>query len=190
MGREELLQNLRAKGEARSLEIWRQAEAEAARLQREGSLAIEQQREETSAGFERSVAEQTRPILLQAEREARSIRSAARRELAETLYHVACEEVGQLRGKMYPELFAALVAELPPLAWRRVLVAPQDRDLARSHFPEAEVDTDRQLAGGLKAVDQSGRLLVDNSLEKRLERAWPKILPDLVKACSLKEKTP
>ncbi len=190
MGRDELLETLRAQGEARSLAIWRKAEVEVARLQGEKDQTIDQMRRETAAGFESRAAEQARPILLQAEREARGIRCAARRELAERLYRLACENLDRLRDEGYPGLFAALAKELPAQHWSRIQVAPADGDLARSHFPEAEVEIISQLSGGLKGIDQSGRLQVDNSLDKRLERAWPRILPELLQALGPKEQTP
>jgi vacuolar-type H+-ATPase subunit E/Vma4 len=76
----------------------------------------------------------------------------------------------------------ALAGELPAAAWQQVRVHPNDFDQARQTFPNAQVEVDATLAGGLVAVSADGRIVLDNSLTGRLRQAWPGLLPALVTA--------
>ena len=58
-------------------------------------------------------------------------------------------------------------------------VNPEDRTAARSLFPQAEVIADATIAGGLDVED--GPVRISNTLQSRLESAWPEILPGLMK---------
>jgi len=78
--------------------------------------------------------------------------------------------------------FAALAAELPASEWRRLRVNPADESAARRLFPMAEVEGEPTIAGGLRAEADGGRIAVDNSLEARLETAWPDLLPGLIRS--------
>ncbi len=187
MGRSELIASLQLQGEKKSREIWHKAETEAQTLKKAGNEAIEQRRAEADALQSRLVAEQSRPVLLAGERQARAIRAAARQKLALTLYELAQENLVQLRKTDYDGLFAALSQELPPLQWQQVSVTPTDQERAERHFPGAEISLDPNIVGGMKVVDASGRIRVNNTLQKRLERAWPDLLPDLL-ATTLKKE--
>jgi V/A-type H+-transporting ATPase subunit E len=49
-------------------------------------------------------------------------------------------------------------------------------------FPDAEVIADESISGGLDAATAGGRIRVVNTFEKRLERAWPILLPEMIRA--------
>lgn len=59
-------------------------------------------------------------------------------------------------------------------------VHPDDQGLARAALPQALIVGDRRITGGLAVKGQGGRMRVDNTLAKRLERAWPELLPKLL----------
>ena len=112
--------------------------------------------------------------------EASGIVLAARAALAERLYRLAREALPRCRDECYEATFEALADELPRRAWPRVRVTPADRAVARQGLPDAEIVPDAAIVAGLMVEDGDGRIRVDNTLEKRLERAWPQLLPGIV----------
>ena len=50
-----------------------------------------------------------------------------------------------------------------------------------SFFPQAEIETDDSIRGGFEASADDGKYRVINVLEKRLEKGWPLVLPELLK---------
>ena len=186
MGRAELIASLYREGEQKAREIWRQAEAEATRLEADGERTLKQKQTEAESFQARLIANEQRPVLRAGERKARSIQAKAKEELARELYRLARACLDQAPEKD-DQLFAALVAELPSLRWQRVRVNPADRIRAERYFPRTELIPDPEIFGGMEVIDESGRIRVDNSLQKRLERAWPEILPGLLDAVLQKE---
>jgi len=79
------------------------------------------------------------------------------------------------------ELWQALCRELPGYQWTNVKVNPEDLELARLTFPSAVIDCDEGIGGGLITVEAEGTIRIDNTLSCRLMRAWPDLLPDLMK---------
>ena len=57
---------------------------------------------------------------------------------------------------------------------------PADRQRGVASFPTATITTDETLGGGLIATTADGMIRVDNSLSRRLLRAWPDLLPKLL----------
>ena len=180
MASEELLAALRSDGEKKAAAIWQEAEAAAARLREEAADRREGRREECRQAEARAVAAETSTILAEGEREARKIRLAALAKLAERLQEQARRLLPRLRTADYPALFAWLVAELPPADWVSVRVNPADGELAAAAFPATRLVVDPAIAGGLEVLAEEGRIQVTNTLEKRLERAWPGLLPALL----------
>jgi V/A-type H+/Na+-transporting ATPase subunit E len=95
---------------------------------------------------------------------------------------VARAFLAELRDNGDAELFAALEAELLPCQWETVRVNPADAELAEVRFPGARIETDGGITGGLEVAADGGRVRIDNTLEKRLERGWPELLPRLMNA--------
>lgn len=110
-----------------------------------------------------------------AEGTARSIVGRAKAALADRLHAVAVRTLPQMRTG---GLLTSLIAELPARAWQRVTVSAADRAEAQTLFPHAEVIASEAIAGGIDVVD--GAVRVRNTLEARLESAWPEILPGLM----------
>lgn len=187
MSRQELIKSLRLKGEEKAREIWALAECEAARVRAEAAARIERERAGSGSAPEE---EALRAIRLAAEREARRLRVAARTRLAERLFEAALAALPALRKQAGSRLFAALAAELPPFAWERLQVNPADRRLAARHFPQAQIAADPAIIGGMIALAEAGRIRIDNTLEKRLERSWETILPALLEKAEEEAERP
>lgn len=181
MGTEELLAALRLEGERKAREIRDRAEASAQRLREEAekrlALVLEAHRHELEA----RVRSERQRCDAAARRVARLILLKGDDGLARRLWDISVELLPALRDEGYPELFRRLAAELPPREWRTVRVNPQDVDLAAGLFPDADIVADREISGGLVAVSRGEELQVVNTLEKRLERGWPELLPLILK---------
>lgn len=181
MGYMELIAALRRDGEEQLEKIRNDAEREAERVKGDASARIERLRAEYAGRLAPLEAAQARTILADAESRASSIRLAAESVLAGKLFLLACSSLHHLRDAGYEQLFADLVRELPPGEWRRVVVNPADMALAARHFPDAEITPDPAVVGGLEVSEEGGRISIVNTLEKREERAWPELLPDILR---------
>ena len=178
MGCEELIGSLRKEAEEKVREIWREAEEEAGKLQAGFLLRLEALRLENASGS--SSEEDRQKVLLDAGNSARTIRLASEDRLSARLYILAVSSLHLLRGKGYEDIFHRLVLEIPPLGWHSVKVNQDDCDLARKFFPDAAIVADRNITGGMEVEAEEGWVRVANTFEKRLERAWPQMLPGLI----------
>ncbi len=181
MGCKELIESLRKIRDEKIIAIWNEIEAEAA-VMREG---VSRKREELRIDLERkqaaAVSEKNEQALSEAVRSSRSHRLTAEREITERLFDLAAHSLGQARTGAYPAVFRELVHELPPLTWKQVQVNQADAALAREHFPGAEIVPAEGITGGFIAAIEGERIRVDNSFEKRLERCWPELVPEMIK---------
>lgn len=180
MAHPELIDALRRAAEEKAAAIREAVHAEAERY---GSQVAQEMAALRTRSAEETAAE-ARELLASATAaasgEASGILLAARSALADRLYGLARESLPRHRDERYAALFDALVNEMPRCAWSRVRVNPADRALAGNDFPDAEIVPDESIVAGLIVEDGDGRVRVDNTLEKRLERAWPGILPGIV----------
>lgn len=180
MGHEELLTALRQEGEAQAVALRRAAaEAEeavrgAAAARREALRAEQEQRRATLC------AARQREMLASAAQEAARIRLQAEDGLARRLRVRATACVTRLRERGYDVIFTRLAAELPGADWAEVRVNPADGLLAKSNFPAATIITDPGISGGLIVATSDCSLTVVNTLESRLERCWPDLLPEML----------
>ena len=133
----------------------------------------EQQRELLCSGRQRT-------LIAKADREAALIRLRAEHALSLRLHERARVCLKQLRTDDSERLFLTLAAELPAVPWQTVWINPGDASTASGRFPGATIIPDETLAGGLKAATADDSLTVDNTLEVRLERLWPDLLPHLM----------
>ncbi len=177
-----LLDALRQKAEGKASAIWQEAEAEVERIRAEASHRIEEKRAQSENDLAMLEQKLLKTFTVEAEREVRKIRVAAKNTLADRLYRLALESLPRFRNQGYEDLFAALAGELPTRQWQRVKVNPADQSLARRYFPNAQVVPDQTTIGGMEVEGEEGRIRIINTLEKRLERAWPGILPDLLES--------
>lgn len=180
MGYEKLIETLRQEGAEKVAAIRQEVEAQGEDLKRETAEKTATLREEFARrGEEESVAIQ-REILAEAVRKTRQERLAAEHELAVRLLKLARQALPDLRAEHPGELFATLVKELPQVQWEGVKIKPADRKLAKRFFADAKIETDKAIAGGFEATTDKERFRVVNTLEKRLERAWPELLPRIL----------
>jgi vacuolar-type H+-ATPase subunit E/Vma4 len=177
MGCEELIQALRKEAGEKTREIWELAEEEAGRIRADLSCRLEALRKDSEAV--RSSDEACR-MLREADKGARVIMLTTYERLSHRLYALAASSLRLLREKAYEKSFERLALELPPFRWQRVRVCPDDSELARKFFPGAEIVIDRSISGGMEAEAEEGSIRIVNTFEKRLERSWTEMLPNLL----------
>jgi vacuolar-type H+-ATPase subunit E/Vma4 len=182
MSYQELIDALRREAEEKIATIRREAEIKAARVQTEAEARLDRLRRESLKRQSSAGREDVLVILAAAEQRALRIRLEALKELSERLYSLALSSLPELREPQYGKLFAALVRELPSYPWETVRVNPADVEMAGRFFPGAHVVPDDTVSGGLEVTGDAGRICIDNTLEKRLERGWQDLLPILVSA--------
>jgi len=182
MSYQELIGALNRECEERVRQIRQAAESDAGKVRAEVLKKVCEIKE--SYGREQSSAArtQTDSILSKARDTARSNRLRAEKELSCRLYSVAVRSLRHLRDERYRDVFLSLVNELPPGLWEVVKVNPEDRDFVRGFFPDAEIlDSGPGITGGLEVVGRNGSVRIVNTLEKRLERVWSEMLPEIMK---------
>jgi V/A-type H+-transporting ATPase subunit E len=181
MGYQELIDALNEECKERVRTIRQEAEAEAAKIRAEVLKRACDMKE--SYGREHSSAARSRAeaILSEARETARASRLKAEMELSVRLYQVAVRALRHLRDERCGEVLSSLAHELPPGIWEAVKVNPEDREVVRVLFPDAEILGDPGIAGGLEVIGGKGSVRVVNTFEKRLERAWAEMLPEIMK---------
>jgi len=181
MSREVLINDLRAKGEEQIATVWREAreEAEKFRIEAARRLAGEHDRCDL-AGREAERAVQRRRTMV-ARRQAEALVTRAEQELSERLYSLARDLLSREWSGDRVDFLARLAAELPPGDWVRIRVSPVDTEAASKLFPQAEIVAEAGIAGGLIATSRDGRVTIDNTLSTRLDRAWSRLAPELLR---------
>ncbi len=176
----DLMNALREKGEEKAATLWLHVEAEAQRMRTEAANRIEGTKADCARALVREQASLIKGVRIEAERTARNLWSGAKSQLAERCYQLARRALADLRNPDGGRVLRPLADELPEEAWEEVRVHPLDHDAAARLFPGARVVTDSGISGGLEVVGRGGRLRICNTLDKRLERAWPDLLPGIV----------
>jgi V/A-type H+-transporting ATPase subunit E len=182
LGLEELLNTLRINEQKQIDDIWQQAKAEAESIRKQVADAITDitraHEDQLASACQKSI----RSILAESEKKAGMKKLYAYQDLDRVLHLTAIRQLPLLRQTLdYKTVFELLVNELPEVDWERIAVNPADVDLAVKFFRRDIVSPDESISGGLIAVNRDGRILVNNSFEKRLERKWPYILPEMIK---------
>lgn len=180
MGRRELLEALQREGREKMAAISGRRAAEEERLRAAAAERRAALRQEHQEQCEDQCSSRKRQILAKAEREAALIRLRAEHSLAQRLLECAHNALPQLYRHDADRLFPLLAAELPPLPWQTIWTTPGDTARAAALFPTATIVPEPALAGGLKAAAAENILTVDNTLETRLEKSWPDLLPQLL----------
>jgi len=175
-----LIQTLQQGAAGDTAALWRDARAEGDKLRLQAAREIDAERLATAQQVAATAQRIEQVATAAAEREARDIRMNAAIALAERIHGLALAELSNLRAQNPESLFSALAAELPALAWQKVRVNPADETLARQHFPQAHVECDTKISGGVETEAEGGRIRVNNTLEARLETIWPELLPGLI----------
>ncbi|HEX9021645.1 MAG TPA: V-type ATP synthase subunit E [Nitrospirota bacterium] len=180
MSGKELIESLRKTGDKKILILRQEAEAEAGKLRAEVAARIERMRADNARVRSARVNAVLSAGVSEANNRARHAKLLADKALAERLFAVAGSSLRQLRNEGYLRAFEKLARELPSLRWQVVRVNPLDVDFAKRYFPAAEVLPDEHISGGMDASAEKGAVRVINTFEKRLERAWPDLLPRLI----------
>ncbi|MDD2582455.1 MAG: V-type ATP synthase subunit E family protein [Desulfuromonadaceae bacterium] len=180
MGRRELVEALHREGEEVMAAIVARGAAEEERLR----SGVEQRREELMREHEQQrellCSGRQRLLMSRAVREAALIRLRAEYALSLRLRERSLRCLRQLGTASVEQNFRSLAAELPLESWRTVQVNPGNSAIAALCFPASEIVADPEICGGLRAETTDGRLTVDNTLEMRLERIWPDLLPEFM----------
>jgi len=181
MGCKELIESLRTAGDERVNAMRLEAELEAERIRAEAGRRIAEVRADHEQRRSAAAAAHAEQYLAEAKGIVRQKRLLAERALADRLYGLARSALYSLRNVGYSEMFASFAQELPRFTWKTIRVNPADGALARKHFPAAEIVFDKAITGGLEAVSDGEQVKVVNTFEKRLERMWEEMLPEIMK---------
>ena len=181
MSSRELIESLRRAGEENIRVVQRKAEQEAAALQAAAAQKIIDLQKEYGAERLAAVSgDELRRASSEALNRARALRLDVEKTLADSLYSIARFSLSRLRDDRYPLVFEKLVRELPSQPWMTVRVNGADVDLARKYFPAAEILAVGSISGGVDVIMADGSMRVINTFEKRLERIWIDLLPEIV----------
>lgn len=180
MGESELKIALRREGDERVRDIWQVAEESVTKRRRELEVEMEQVRSEADRQLQLEVSRIRNSLLAQAQTRVMESRLHAEAAFEERLKLLTSQLLAELAGRNRDVLWQGLCAELPPAEWAIVTVSPLDQKLAARDFPMAEIELDDALDGGMVATSVGGVMRIDNSLNTRLSRAWPDLLPQLM----------
>ncbi len=180
MSGEELKRALVREGAATSRDAWQRAE----QVIEDRRRAIDRELTDLRKGAEQrltaDIAALRSSLLHAANIRARNNRLQTEEALGRRLEILARQCLQEIAEADRAALWQSLLAEIPAADWTLVRVHPADHERARNALPQAEVETDESLGGGMIVSTAGGRVQVDNSLSRRLERAWPELLPELL----------
>lgn len=176
-----MLQHLRLQGEEAIHRLRQEAEAKVREQRSAAERDLTARQAEAAAKFAARLDLFSRTALMAAKRQADQTLARAHTQLAARLRALAVQDLACLRDEGYAQAFARLVRELPGEAWEEIKVHPDDQGLARAALPQARIVGDGRITGGLEVMSNGGRMRVDNTLAKRLERAWPELLPKILR---------
>jgi vacuolar-type H+-ATPase subunit E/Vma4 len=180
LGLEELLNTLKKNEQKQIDEIWHAAKSEAEALREQVAEAIDSitrnHNEQLSSACQKSM----RSIFSETEIKARAKKLVAYQALDQALQNAAIRQLPVLREHNYELTFKELVDELPGRKWEKVMVSSADLQLAAKFFAVDIIHPDSAISGGLRAVTADGKIIVDNTFEKRLERQWFHIFPAII----------
>lgn len=181
MGCQELIQSLREGCEERIRAARAEAEQEVRRVREDAARRRDAVRAAQERKRSAEAARHAETIMAEANAAVRRLRIAAERTLAGRLQAAALAALPALRNEGYRDVFLSFVRELPRFSWKTVKVNPADVELARGQFNGAAVTADQNISGGLDVATEDAQVRAVNTFEKRLERIWEELLPDLIR---------
>ena len=181
MNGQELIASIWQESEKKIRAMIQESDEAETRIEQDVMQALSRIRDEGQQHCSSASAKRTEEILGEAEKRARMMNIEANMLLAERLYRISCSSLRSLREQRYQEIFRHMAEELPLLPWKSVRVNPEDSGIAEQYFSGAEIITDELITGGMDVTTSDGNIRVINTFEKRLERAWEDIIPDLLK---------
>jgi vacuolar-type H+-ATPase subunit E/Vma4 len=180
MGESELKRALQREGEEQICNFWQQAETVVALRRKEIKAELMQLRHETDRQLQGEATELRNNLLFEAQTRAMGCRLHEEAALEERLLHLARQLLPELASNGRAVLWKKLCEELPESDWMTIKVHPADQTLADQDFPAARIESDETLGGGLIVTNAEGTIRIDNSLNCRLLRAWPDLVPKLL----------
>ena len=176
-----LIKDLRQKSSDRIKQLWLEAETKAEELRSLKREELEQKKSKMAGQLKEIKGKITAPIIHKVQRSVLAIEDESMVKLSERLYALAVAMLVQVRQHDYESIFAELAREVPAISWEEIQVNPLDKELAISSFPGAEIKEDPSIIGGYCARTEGGAYRVVNTLESRLKKGWPVILPRILK---------
>jgi len=177
MGFDELIEGLRKEADEKVRQVWSDAEAEAGKIREEAAQRVDHSRGEYRKNLKNASDRISDDILFDAERKSREIILLAEKRLSDFLYSLASSDLHSLRNGEYGKVFSGLAGGVPPLQWEEVRVNPEDAASARDMFPGVRIVADTGISGGLEVRSGNCMICINDTFEKRLERAWESMLP-------------
>ncbi|MDI6744191.1 MAG: hypothetical protein QMD07_02325 [Thermodesulfovibrionales bacterium] len=178
---DKLIESLYNEGEDKIRLVREETAADREQIKREASEKMRCIFEEHSRALSALIKEKADAIISDARNRAGDIKLASEHRLSERLYGLASNSLGLLRNEDYSGIFERIAGELPGIRWQRVRVNPKDRETAKKYFPDAEIEADAAITGGIDADAEDGKICAVNTFEKRLERGWQDILPEIIR---------
>lgn len=178
MGYQELIDALIKEGEEKIRSIWQKANEESEKILLEKDKKILQIKESYERLKESLCEEKREKIMLESKKEARRIKLEVEKKFLEKIYNLSLSMLYHLREDCK---FSVFKKEIPEYKWDIVEVNNVDQTIAKELFPDSEILIDNSISAGLRVKTKDEKLHIDNTLEKRLERAWNQIIPELVK---------
>lgn len=180
MGLQELLNTLRKNEQKQIDALWQAAKSEAEKLRQQVDEATADITKKHSDQLASACKKSMRSIFSKTETNVRTKKLFAYHTLEHALLKAATKQLPALRKKNYENVFASLAAEIPDIKWEEIVVNPADSDLAAKFYRAKIIHTEPAISGGLIAIAAEGKIIVDNTFEKRLERQWHHILPAII----------
>jgi len=181
MGRTELIEDLRRKGQVKVDRIWEAARRELAEFEaaEKEKLAAEEKRCSLEAAGAGRATQRRQQVL--AQRQASTLITVAEHDLNDRLHRLAEAMLKDIRPDDRTGLLRKLMAEAPGGGWDNVLVHPDDVAAAKELFPDGTIAEDPEILGGVTVSSSSVGLTVVNTLRKRLETAWRILGPEILR---------
>ncbi len=184
-----MIDDLRARGEQQIAAMRHQARKEIDGLRTEAAHRLAEAEIHCRLTADQSQETVRRKMAVTAQRQASAIATRAEQELNRRLYALAKALLNGLPGTKRAELFTRLAEEITAGDWQTITVHPEDTPAASRLFPQAEIVTDGGITGGLVTSRADGGITVINTLEKRLERLWPGLVPEIIREVVDNEQT-
>jgi len=180
LGLDELINTLKKNEQQQIDDIWQAAKNEAESIRTQVAEAIAAITKNHADQLASACQKSMRAIFSETEVKTREKKLFAYQALDQALRNAALKQLTALRKHNYEKIFATLVRELPERQWEKIIVNPADVELAAKFFNANRIRQDPAVSGGLVALTANDRIIVDNTFEKRLERKWLHILPQLI----------
>ncbi len=181
MGYRELIESLKSEAEKTIEKIWKEKKEEGGAIKKVFDEEMKRFRDEYISSKKIEILKKTESIIFIAKRKSHEIKLNAEEEFEKRLYSIAKEMLPLLRDERYHDVFGKLASEISDNKWKKIIVNPDDISLAEIHFKNAEIIPDGKISGGFVAISEDGKITIDNTFEKRLERAWQSIIPETIK---------